>query len=110
MLNYTEDSGPVSLIPKDLQSEFFFDFSSDSMYNTGFSVTLNILNGSNNDPGQLILPNGFSAVNVTIRGENSSRITVEYSRMFSNYVPLKSFAAVFRNVSILFNDQAPRRY
>ena len=107
MLNYTEDSGPISLIPVDLQSGFSFNFAGDSMYNTGFSVTLSILNGSNNDPGQLILPNGFD---VTIMGEDSSRITVEYSRMFSDNVPLEHFTAVFRNVSILFNDQAPRRY
>ena len=110
VLNYTEDSGPISLIPEDLQSGFFFNFAGDSMYNTGFSVTLTILNASNNDPGQLILPNQFSAANVEIMGDDSSRITLEYSRMFSDNVPLESFDAVFINVNILSNDQAPRRY
>lgn len=109
VLNYTEDSGPILLIPENLQSGFFFTGGEGS--NVGYRVTLTIVTGSNDDPGQLILPNDFSAPsNVSVRGVNSSEIIVEFSTMFSNYIPLDSFTAVFRAVRILFIDQAPRRY
>ena len=112
VLNYTEDSGPISLIPEELQNNFFF--TANNGFNTGYRVTLTIVNGSNNDTGQLILPNEFSRpTDVTISGENTSQITVEYafSRLPSNpIVPIESFTAIFRAVQILFNDQAPRRY
>ena len=110
-MNYTEDSGPISLIPEELQNNFFFTFSGG--FNTGYRVTLTIVNGSNNDAGQLILPNGFSGPNnVTISGENTPQITVKYefSPLSNSSVPVESFNAIFRAVQILFNDQAPRRY
>ena len=111
MLNYTEDSDPVSLIPEELQNNFYFTFSGG--FNVGYRVTLTILNGSNNDPGQLILPNEFTRPSdVTINGENTPQITVgyEYSPLSKPDVPVDSFNATFRAVQILFNDEAPRRY
>ena len=110
-MNYIEDLGPISLIPEELRNDFFFNVSEG--FNTGYRVTLTIVNGSNNDPGQLILPNGFSRpTNVTISGENTAQMTVEYeySPLSNPDVPIRSFNAVFRAVQILFNDQAPRRY
>lgn len=111
MLNYTEDSGSILLIPQELQNSFSFTVSEG--FNTGYLVTLTIVNRSNSDPGELILPNGFSASGVTINGANTSQITVEY--IFSplatdNTVPVDNFTAVFRAVQILFRSNAPRRY
>ena len=112
MLNYTEDSGPILLIPEELQNNFFFNVTDE--LNTGYRVTLTIVNGSDDDGGQLILPNGFSPpTDVTINGENTSQLTVEYgfSSLPSNpIVAIEGFTAIFRAVQILFNDQAPRRY
>jgi len=109
ILNYTEDSGPILLIPESLQNQF--SFTGGEGFNVGYHVTLTIVMGSNDDPGQLILPNSFSAPSdVSISGVNSSEITVDFSAMFSNSVPLDNFTAIFRAVQILFVDQAPRRY
>lgn len=107
VLNYTEDSGLVSLIPETLQGGFFF--TATEGFNIGYRVTLSIIDDV---LGELVLPNGFSQPDVTITGQNTSRLTV--SSMFlpnsSDSVPVNSFTAVFRAVKILFRDQAPRRY
>lgn len=113
VLNYTEDSGPMFLIPQNLQDDFFFIAPME--FNVGYRVTLTIVTGSNDDPGQLILPNGFSdnACNdVTISAENTSQITVESMYSFSSpdSVPLDCFDAVFKAVRMLFRDNASRRY
>ena len=109
VLNYTEDTGPTLLIPESIHNEFFFNVTPG--FNTGYRVTLTIVTGSNNDSGQLILPNGFTTSSVTISGGNTSQIIVEYSPLsFSRIVPLESFNEVFRAVQIQFKDNAPRRY
>ena len=116
VLNYTEDTGPTLLIPESIHNEFFFNVTPG--FNTGYRVTLTIVTGSNDDSGQLILPNGFSASGVTISGGNTSEITVEYvfspstnrTVPMNRTVPLESFNEVFRAVQILFSDNAPRRY
>lgn len=110
-MNYTEDSGPILLIPEELQNNFFFNVGGG--FNTGYRVTLTIVNGSNDDTGQLILPYGFSRpTDVTISGENTTQMTVEYefSPLSNPEVPIDSFNAIFRAVQIFFSDQAPRRY
>lgn len=111
VLNYTEDSGPILLIPESLQNDFYFMEEVDIDFG-GYRVTLTIVAGSNDDEGQLILPSDFSASDVTISGANTSQITVEHPFDPLNIVPtpLDSFNAVFRAVQISFNDNTPRRY
>lgn len=110
VLNYTEDTGPILLIPESIRNEFFFNDTGG--FSTGYRVTLTILTGSNDDSGRLILPSGFTAAGVTISGENTSEIIVEYefSPLTNRIVPLESFNEVFRTVQILFSDDTPRRY
>ena len=112
VLNYTEGDGAILLIPESIQDKFFFRDTGG--FSVGYRVTLTIVTGSNNDSGQLILPSGFSASNVTISGNNTSQIIVEYvftpsTNMTVPLVPLESFNKVFRAVRILFSDDAPRR-
>ena len=106
VLNYTEDSGPIQLIPEDLQDDFSFTL--DDGLNTGYRVTLTIINASNT--GRLLLPDNFTTPGVSISGNNTSQITVEYLPAFSFTAPVGSFIDTFRAVRIIFGDQAPRRY
>ena len=104
VLNYTEDSGLIPLIPEDVLDEFFF---ANRGEDTGFSVRLHIVTGSNDDPGRLLLPEGDYPT-ITTSGNNSSTIIAQSA---SNApVNVIDFTAVFRTVQISFTDQAPRRY
>ena len=110
VLNYTEDSDPILLIPESLQNEF--SFMEDAEVDLGYRVTLTIVTGSNDDEGRLILPSDISASDVNINGANTSQITVEhsYGRFNTDPTPLDSFNAVFKAVQISFTDSTPRRY
>jgi len=108
VLNYTEDSGLISLIPEDIQNEFFF---ANRGMDSGFSVRLRIITGSNDDPGTLVLPKDIYTLYPSIRitGSNTSTIFVQSAVEFDN-APVNNFTEVFRRVQISFADQAPRRY
>ena len=105
MLTYIEDS-IIPVIPESLQVNF--SFTVDDGFNTGYRVTLTIVNGSST--GELLLPDGFTRPDVSISDVNTSQITVEYLPTFSDTAPVDSFNDIFRAVKIIFEDQAPRRY
>ena len=106
-LNYTEDSGLISLIPEDIQNEFFF---ASRGVDTGYSVRLRIVTGSNNDSGKLVLTESFDVLTdgISITGNDTSAIFVQSTAMFDN-APVTDFTTVFATVQLSFKDQAPRR-
>jgi len=108
VLNYTEDSGLMSLIPEDVQDEFSF---ANRGVDTGYSVRLSIVRDSNDDPGRLVITESVETLpdSIGVSGNNTSTIFVQSTAAFEN-APVADFTNVFSTVQISFADQAPMRY